>query len=148
MTAGFPEAASRLTQARDRIAARALEVALAADPTLPERYDAVGLRLLLRDAAGAVDELAKSLASNDPSFVSEWADQVAPIYRRRRVPMDDLVALAEGLRLATKSVVAPGEREPVDAALDQGIVVLRKYRRLAGDARKRNRILQFIYKGA
>ena len=148
MTAGFPEAASRLTQARDRVATRALEVALAADPTFRERYDAVGLRLLLRDAAGAVDELAKSLASNDPSFVSEWADQVAPIYRRRRVPMDDLVALAEGLRLATKSVVAPGERKPVDTALDQGIVVLRKYRRLAGDARKRNRILQLLYKGA
>jgi hypothetical protein len=148
MTAGFPEAARRLTQARDRVAARALELALAADPTLRERYDEVGLRLLLRDAAGAVDELAKSLASADPSFVREWADQVAPIYRRRRVPMDDLIALAEGLRLATDSVVAPWEREPIDTALDQAIVVFRKYRRLAGDARKRNRILQFIYKGA
>lgn len=148
MTGGFPEAAGRLVQARDRLAARALEVALAADPTLRERYDALGLRLLLRDAGGAVDELAKSVASNDPSFVSQWADQVAPIYRRRRVPMDDLVALAEGLRLASKSVVAPGEHEPVDVALDQAIVVFRKYRRLAGDARKRNRILQFIYKGA
>jgi hypothetical protein len=148
MTGGFPEAAGRLVRARDRLAARALEVALAADPTLRERYDTVGLRLLLRDAGGAVDELAKSVASNDPSFVSQWADQVAPIYRRRRVPMDDLVALAEGLRLASKSVVAPGEHEPVDVALDQAIVVFRKYRRLAGDARKRNRILQFIYKGA
>ena len=148
MTAGFPEAARLLTQARDRVAARALELAIEADPTLRERYDEVGLRLLLRDAAGAVDELAKSLASADPSFVSEWADQVAPIYRRRRVPMDDLIGLAEGLRLATNSVVAPGERGPIDAALDQAIVVFRKYRRLAGDARKRNRILQFIYKGA
>lgn len=148
MTAGFPEAATLLTQSRDRVAARALELAIVADPTLRERYDEVGLRLLLRDAAGAVDELAKSLASADPSFVSEWADQVAPIYRRRRVPMDDLIRLAEGLRLATNSVVAPGERGPIDVALDQAIVVFRKYRRLAGDARKRNRILQFIYKGA
>jgi hypothetical protein len=148
MTAGFPEAARRLIQARDRVAGRALELALGADPTLRERYDEVGLRLLLRDARGAVDELAKSLASADPSFVSEWADQVAPIYRRRRVPMDDLIALAEGLRLATDSVLAPGERESIDTALDQAIAVFRKYRRLAGDARKRNRILQFIYKGA
>lgn len=148
MTAGFPQAARRLIQARDRVAARALEVALAADPTLHERYDEVGLRLLLRDAVGAIDELAKSLASNDPGFLSGWADQVAPIYRRRRVPMDDLIALAEGIRLATKSVIAPGEREPIDIALDQAIAVFRKYRRLAGDARKRNRILQFIYKGA
>ncbi len=148
MTAGFPQAARRLIQARDRVAARALELAQDADPTLRERYDEVGLRLLLRDADGAIDPLAKSLASADPSFVSEWADQVAPIYRRRRVPMDDLIRLAEGLRLATNSVVAPGERGPIDVALDQAIVVFRKYRRLAGDARKRNRILQFIYKGA
>jgi hypothetical protein len=148
MTAGFPQEARRLAEARERVAARALEVALAADPTLRERYDEVGLRLLLRDAEGAVDQLAKSLASNDPSFVSQWADQVAPIYRRRRVPMDDLIGLAEGLRLATASVVAPGEREPIDTALDQAIAVFRKYRRLAGDARKRNRILQLLYKGA
>jgi hypothetical protein len=148
MTAGFPDAAGRLAQARERVAARALEVALAADLTLRERYDEVGLRLLLRGAAGAVDQLAKSLASDDPGFVSAWADQVAPIYRRRRVPMDDLIGLAEGLRLATRSVIAPGERGPIDRALDGAVVVFRKYRRLAGDARKRNRILQFIYKGA
>ncbi|MEO8229887.1 MAG: hypothetical protein ABI628_09025, partial [Chloroflexota bacterium] len=75
MTAGFPDAARRLTRARDRVATRTLELALAVDPTLRERYDEVGLRLLLRDAAGAVDELAKSLASADTSFLREWADQ-------------------------------------------------------------------------
>ena len=148
MTAGFPAAAARLTTAADRVAARALEIAVAADPTMRERHGEVGLQKLLRDCAGFIDRLAKSLASADPGFVRDWADQVAPVYRRGRVPMDDLIGLAEGLRLATQSVLAPGERGPVDEALDEAVTVFRKYRRIAGDARRRNRILQFIYKGA
>jgi hypothetical protein len=148
MTAGLPAAAARLVAARDRVGARALEEAIAADPTLRQRYDAVGLRLLLRDTEIYIDRLAKSLASGDPGFASEWADQVAPVYRRRRVPMDDLIQLSEGLRSAVRIVLAPGETGPVEAALDAAIAVFRKYRRIAGDARKRNRFLQFIYKGA
>ncbi len=148
MTAGFPAAAARLLGAADRISARALEIAVAADPTMRERHGDVGLQKLLRDSGGFIERLARSLASADPGFVREWADQVAPLYRRGRVPMDDLIGLAEGLRLATKSVLAPGERGPIEEALDEAVVVFRKYRRIAGDARRRNRILQFIYKGA
>jgi len=148
MTAGFPEAAARLMSAHDRVGARALEEAIAADPTFRERYDEVGLSHLLRDTEIYIDRLAKSLASADPAFAREWADQVAPVYRRRRVPMDDLIGLSEGLRKAVRIVLAPGETGPVDAALDAAILIFRKYRRIAGDARKRNRFLQFIYKGA
>jgi hypothetical protein len=148
MTAGFPAAAARLLAARDRVAARALEVAAAADPTMAERHGEVGLQKLLRDCDGFIDRLAMAVASADPEFVRAWADQVAPVYRRGRVPMDDLIGLAEGLRLATRSVLAPGERGPVDESLDQAVIVFRKYRRIAGDARRRNRLLQFIYKGA
>jgi hypothetical protein len=36
----------------------------------------------------------------------------------------------------------------VDAALDASIEVLLWHRRLAGDARKRNPLIAFIYKGA
>ena len=121
---------------------------MAADPTMRERHGDVGLQKLLRDTAGFVDVLSRSLASADPRFVRDWADQVAPVYRRGRVPMDDLIGLTEGLRLAARSVLAPGERGPVDEALDEAEVVFRKYRRIAGDARRRNRLLQFIYKGA
>jgi hypothetical protein len=148
MTAGFPAAAARLIAAQARVGARALEEAIAADPTFRERYDEIGLRHLLRDTEIYLDRLARSLASADPGFAREWADQVAPVYRRRRVPMDDLVRLSEGLRVAVRIVLAPGETGPIDTALDAAIVVFRKYRRIAGDARKRNRILRFIYKGA
>jgi hypothetical protein len=62
--------------------------------------------------------------------------------------MDDLVHLCEGLKQAVPSVLAPEEREIALDALDEAIRVLRWNRRLAGDARKRNRILNAIYKGA
>jgi hypothetical protein len=148
MEAGFPAAADRLRAASARLSARALEVAIEADPTLRTRYDDVGLRRLLRDLGTYVDRLARSVASDDVAWVREWADWVAPLYRRRKVPMDDLVALSEGLRVASAAVLAPGERGPADRALDAGIRTFTAYRRIAGDARKRNRILAFLYKGA
>ena len=60
--------------------------------------------------------------------------------------MDDLVALCEGLRAAFPSVLAPGEMSPASEALDAAIKVYRWHRRIAGD-RKRNAILQLLYKG-
>ena len=36
----------------------------------------------------------------------------------------------------------------LDAAIDAAIAVFKWHRRLAGDARKRNPLLAFIYKGA
>ncbi len=36
---------------------------------------------------------------------------------------------------------------PADATLDAAIKVYRWHRRLAGDARKRNALLQLLYKG-
>ena len=77
-----------------------------------------------------------------------WAEQLAPVYRRRRVPMDDLTQLGEGFRASVRSVLGPDEQPAADAALDAAIEVFRWHRRLAGDARKRNRLLQLIYKGA
>jgi hypothetical protein len=38
--------------------------------------------------------------------------------------------------------------EQVDAAIDEAIKVFRWHRRLGGDARKRNALLSFLYKGA
>jgi hypothetical protein len=148
LNAGFPAAAARIRGAADRIAARALEIAIDRDPTLRERYDEIGLRQLVRDARGYVERVALAVAANDPAITAEWADWVAPVYRRRRVPMDDLIGLSEAIRQQLLTVLSPAERPPADAALDAAIRVFRWYRRLAGDARKRNRILQFIYKGA
>lgn len=148
LTAGHPRAADRIRQQADRLAARALAVAIDADPTIRERYDEAGQRHLLHDAALLAERVAIAVAAGDTAPAADYADMTAPVYRRRRVPMDDLVALCEGLRFAMPSVLAPAELPVAGAALDVAIEVFRWHRRLAGDARKRNRLLQFIYKGA
>jgi hypothetical protein len=61
--------------------------------------------------------------------------------------MDDLVRLCEGLRAAFQTVLTPGEQPAADDALDAAIKVYTWHRRIAGDARKKNAFLQFLYKG-
>ncbi len=147
MTAGLPKAAERLRADRVSLGARGLEIALDSDPRMRERYDAYALRQLLRDAESLVDLVADVVASDDPTVLAEFADQIAPVYRRRRVPMDDLVTLIEGVRVATNRVLSPAEQALADRGIDAAIEQFRFYRKLAGDARKRNPILAFIYKG-
>ncbi len=148
LTAGFPDAAARLRTRRVAIGVRALEIARDGDPTLATRHAELGLRHLLRDTEALVEPLALCVAGNDPFWLREFADQSAVIFRRRGVPMDDLVAICEGLRAAIRSHLSAEELVPADAALDAAVAVYRNYRRLAGDARKRNPILAAIYKGA
>ena len=62
--------------------------------------------------------------------------------------MDDLINLCESIRTAIGGVLARGDMAPVDAAIEAMIERFRWHRRIAGDARKRNRILAAIYKGA
>jgi hypothetical protein len=145
--AGFPEAAARIRAAAPRLGTRALESALHRDPTIRTRLGETGLRQLLRDTEILVERTARAVASADPAQLREWADWVAPVYRRRKVPMDDLVTLCEGLRAALPAVLAPEEQEPANTALDQAIATFRWYRRIAGDARQRDRLLNAIYRG-
>ena len=147
MTAGFPDAARRLEADRPHLAARALEVAIDLDPTIPERYDELGLRRLLRDAEVYLDAIGVSVASNDPDHTRHWAETASPIYRRRRVPMDDLVTLGEGIRRSIATALSPEERVLADRAIDAAGRHYHALRRLGGDARRRNRILAAIYKG-
>jgi hypothetical protein len=147
LTAGYPDAAGRIRASEQRLAARALSVAIDADPTIRERYDEAGQRHLLHAAALLAERVALSVAAGDPAPASEYAEWTAIVYRRKRIPMDDLVALCEGLRAAMPSVLAPAELPSAAVALDAAIEVYRWHRRLAGDARKRNAFLQFIYKG-
>jgi len=146
--AGFPDAAARLRRDRARIGRRALEIAVDRDPGFRERHDELALRKLLRDTEIFIDRLALSIASNDPSPMSEFADQVVPVYRRRQVSMDDLIKLNEGLRSAAAAHLSDDEVISLDAAIDAANKTFKWHRRLAGDARKRNRLLQAIYKGA
>jgi hypothetical protein len=118
-----------------------------ADPTIEKRYDEAGLRQLLRDAELLAERVALCVATDKPDLAREYGEWTAALYRRRGVPMDDLVGLCEGLRTALTSLLAPGEVAPAGAALDEVIKVYRWHRRLAGDARKRNPLLQLLYKG-
>jgi hypothetical protein len=70
------------------------------------------------------------------------------MYRRRKVPMDDLINLAESIRAAIGAILPVADRSLVDASVDAMIDRFRWHRRIAGDARKRNRLLAAIYKGA
>ena len=148
LAAGSPTAAQRIRAAIDTLAARALESAVERDPTLMTRYDELGLRERLRDAALLADRIALSVAAGDPAPAREYADWTAPAYRRKRVPLDDIINLLEGLRSALPSVVDGQADADADAAIDAAITVYRWNRRLAGDARKRNAFLQLLYKGA
>lgn len=148
LTAGYPAAAERIRAARSRLASRALNVALADSVDMRERYDEAGLRQLLLDAELLADRVAIGVAANAPDAGREYAEWTAPVYRRRRIPMDDLIALCEGLRQALPDVLSLDESVPAGATLDEAIKTYRWHRRLAGDARKRNRLLQLLYKGA
>jgi hypothetical protein len=44
-------------------------------------------------------------------------------------------------------VLAPAEQEVADRAIDAGIKVFRHYRRIGGDARRRNPLLAMLYRG-
>ena len=147
LEAGYPDAAARLRTQRVRLAVRALEVAVAGDATIGSRYDEAGLRNLLRDAEVLVDRLALCVAGNDAHWLKEFADHSATVLRRRGVPMDDIVGICEGLRAGARGVLAEDEMAVADSALDEAVKVYRWYRRLSGDARKRNRLIHTIYKG-
>ena len=147
LQAGFPDAATRLRADRARLAVRALEVAVDADPTLRIRLDDTGLRNLLRDAEVLVDRLAQCVAGDDPHWLREFADQSAPVFRRREVPMDDVIGLCEGLRGGARGVLSEEEMAPATRALDEAVAVYRWYRQLRGDAREWNRVSSAIYKG-
>lgn len=147
-TAGFPDAAARLTRDQRRLGQRAIEIAVDRDPGFRERHDELGLRKLLRDTQIFIERLALSIAANDPRPMKEFADQVVPVYRRRKVSMDDLIKLDEALRAAAAPYLSGEEAAPMHAAIDAANAVFKWHRRIAGDARKRNKLLAFIYKGA
>ena len=118
------------------------------DPTLTTRYDEVALRERLHDAELLADRVALSVAAGDPEPAREYAVWTSIMYRRKQVPLDDLINLLEGLRQAIPSVVDGQALADAHAGIDDAIAQYRWHRRLAGDARKKNAVLQFIYQGA
>jgi len=88
------------------------------------------------------------VADGDAEPARVFAEAIPPMYRRRKVPMDDLINLVESLRSAIGAVLPRSEMSVVDDAVEAMIERFKWHRRIAGDARKRNRLLQAIYKGA
>ncbi len=148
MRAGWPADADRLRSAAPELRLRTLEIALARAPELRDRVGEVRLRMLYGDVEALLEAVARVVASNDPSLLRQWAEWVVPVYRRRRIAMDDLVLVCEALRSALAAVLEPQAREAAGRGLDAAIRVFRGHRRLGGDARPRNRLLAAIYKGA
>jgi hypothetical protein len=112
------------------------------------RHEELTRRALLSDLEAFVDQLIVAIASGNPHGMATFADLVAVRYRKRKIAMDDVVTLCEGLRRAAAGLLEASAMPALDAAIDEAITVFRWHRRLAGDARKRNPILAFIYKGA
>jgi hypothetical protein len=144
----LPPSAARIHSLRDRLATRALEIAIDRDPTMRDRHDELALRRLLRDSAVLLDRIVDAVADGDVEPARVFAEAIPPMYRRRKVPMDDLINLAESLRSAIGAVLPRSEMALVDDAVEAMIERFKWNRRIAGDARKRNRLLQAIYKGA
>lgn len=145
---GDPDAAERIRSNAERLAARALRIAMDDDKTIEQRYDEAGLRQLLWDAKLLADRVALCVQTGRPQLAREYAEWSAITYRRRRTPLDDVIGLCNGLRAAFPAALQPGQLAAAGEALDGAIAAYRWNRRIAGDARKRNRLLQLIYKGA
>jgi hypothetical protein len=62
--------------------------------------------------------------------------------------MQDLIALSNAVRAAIGAILPSSEMGLVDAACDAMNERFKWHGRIAGDARKRNRLLAAIYKGA
>ena len=146
-TAGHPDPVRRLRHAGTRIPGLALQAALRIDPTLRHRYDEVSLRRFLRDYEGHLVQLARALATGEPRFVVTYGESIVPVYRRRGVPMNDVVSLLRGLEEAATSVMPGADADAVRTLMAAWIDRTRHHRRLPGD-HAGNAIARFIWKGA
>ena len=146
-TAGRPQAAAQLRKRRTDVATLALRSALEADRTLGDRYDELATRTMLRDYDRHIEQFALALETGEPRYVTEWAEWIVPIYRRRRVPVRDQRTIIGALRPAAAAVLAPADAVVFGELVDAWFRRLHLYQRLPGDHRG-NRVVRFIFKGA
>jgi len=146
-TAGHPDAARRLRAQRDRLARLALENTLRLAPHFSERYEEITLRLFLRDYERHVEQLARAMETGADSFVVNYAEWLVPVYRRRKVPMKDFIALVDGLRHAAVTVLTPDETQFAEQLFERWARMLKHHGRLPGD-HEGNKYVRFFWKGA
>jgi len=146
-TAGFPDAAEKVRAAAATIAANALEAAVKADPTIRTRYDQVALRRLLRDGELLADRLATCLASGRDKYLTDYAEWIGPICRRRGLSLGDLAAVCAGMREGLEPQLNPDELAAATRSLEAAAAVFKRNGRLAGDSHQRNALLKWMYRG-
>lgn len=147
MTEGHPGAAALLRGNAGAIAEAALQVTLNDDPSFASRYDQHELRRLVRDARLLVERLADSVSSGQSVLMSEYAEWVTPLYRRRRVSLADLAAICEGICKTIENRLGPDEEAAAGSALDAAIGTLRCNARLSGDTHRRDALSRWTYRG-
>jgi hypothetical protein len=145
--AGNPAVADAIRADALKLSAAALEAAVEADPTIRTRYDEAALRRLLRDGELLVDRLATCVASGDDRWLTEYAEWICPIYRRRGVPLGDLGAICAGIRNNVAAQLGPDDLAVATRSLDAAIAILGRTSRLGGDGHKRNALWKWLYKG-
>ena len=145
--AGRPEAAACLRGAGDRLARVAIEEAVKRDPTLSDRYSELELRHLLRDYERHIEQLARAMETGQDRFVTEYAEWLVPLYRRRHIQAKDLANLVRGLQAAATAVVSPVDLPALAASCEAWVKVLEFHRRLPGD-HPGNPVVRFAFKGA
>ncbi len=146
-TAGLPAAAMRLRTNNARLSRLALQNTVRLVPGFDEHYDEAALRLFLRDMERHVEQLARALETGNSSFVTNYGEWLVPVYRRRRVPLRDVMAQLEGLRQAAATVLSPEENATAREYFEAWLQRLKHHQRLPGD-HKGNPIIRFFWKGA
>jgi len=145
--AGHAAAAEKIRGDLLKISAGALEAAVKADPTIRARYDDASLRRLLRDGELLVERLSMCLGSDTVRWLSEYAEWIGPIYRRRGVPLGDLSALCVGIRETVEPMLSPAELAVATRALEAAAAVFKRNSRIGGDRHKRNALWKWMYRG-
>jgi hypothetical protein len=145
--AGHPEAGAQLRRERARIARLALESSVHLAPDLAARYDEIALRHFLRDYDRHIEQLARALETDDDSWVTNYAEWLVPVYRRREVPMKDAATLLLGLRDAVVAVLSADEAQRAVEFLQRWRTRYKRHQAIPGDHRG-NPVVRFFWKGA
>jgi|SRR6188508_3432037 len=147
ITAGLPDAAARLRSGSKRIAQIALQSTVRDEDGFSDRYNEDALRLFLRDYERHIEQLSRSLATGEESYLVSYAEWLVPVYRRRRVPSHDVIVMLGALKRAAGTVLSPEERKVSDLYLHHAMERLKHHQRLPGD-HKGNSVIRFFWKGA
>lgn len=146
-TAGHPDAAERLRASRVRLGRIALEATVRNAPRFSETYDELAMRRFLRDYDRHIEQLARGVETGDPYYTAMYGEWLVPVYRRRGVPMKDVMALVRGLQEAAATVLTPAENEDAQPLFERWLARLKHHQRLPGD-HTGNKVVRFFWKGA